>query len=261
MTRKSMFSGAIVVSFFLISNVSSFMIPHSPNIPRVPTTSLPAKKNKGSNKRGKGFGKDLAPTAPAKGNTAPFDMGGSSPSMEASTSFDGLSSVAGGSNAIPTTAAARDESIPVDQRTASILRDNYGLRTRSEQQEAAKREEAAKEQQKKLAEWKKLADEGKDFDIMEVLPGPVLIAIDTFLKAGLVICTILFVLAGFGITVEAWSKTTGEPLPENIDQFIVNIIEPNFTPGLGVLLGFSVSLGAFAAAQLSSASSTYRSDR
>jgi hypothetical protein len=176
--------------------------------------------------------------------------------MEVST-FDGLSSVAGGSDAIPTS----DESIPVDQRTSSILRDNYGLRTRAEQQEAAKREEAAKEQQKKLDEWKKLADEGKDFDIMEVLPAPVLIGLDIFLKAGLTISTVLFVLAGLGITVEAWSKTTGEPLPENIDHFIVNIIEPNFTPGLGVLLGFSVSLGAFAAAQLSSSSSTYRSDK
>jgi hypothetical protein len=252
MTRTSVFCGAIVVSF-LISNASSFMIPHSSNSPRVPTTSLQAKQNKAS-KGGKGFGKDSAPTAPAKVNTAPADKGASP--MEVST-FDGLSSVAGGSDAIPTS----DESIPVDQRTSSILRDNYGLRTRAEQQEAAKREEAAKEQQKKLDEWKKLADEGKDFDIMEVLPAPVLIGLDIFLKAGLTISTVLFVLAGLGITVEAWSKTTGEPLPENIDHFIVNIIEPNFTPGLGVLLGFSVSLGAFAAAQLSSSSSTYRSDK
>jgi hypothetical protein len=254
MTRKLVCCGAIVVSFF-ISNVSSFMIPHPPNNSlRVPTTSLQAKQSKASNKGGKGFGKSTTSTAPDKVNTVPADMG-SSP-MDASA-FDGLSSVAGGSNARP----AYDENTPVDQRTSSLLRDKYGLRTREEQQEAERRQEAAKEQRKKLDEWSKLADEGKDFDIMEVLPAPVLIGIDYFLKAGLALSTVLFVLAGFGITVEAWSKTTGKPLPDNIDHFIVSVIEPNFTPGLGVLLGFSISLGAFAAAQLNSASSTYKSNQ
>jgi hypothetical protein len=168
-----------------------------------------------------------------------------------------LTSVQGGSTSKP----AIDPNAPIEDRTASILRDAYGLRTREEQQEQAKKEEVVREQRKKLAEWKKMADDGQEFDIMAVLPGPVLVAIDTFLKAGVVICTILFVLAGIGITFEAWSKASASPLPENIDTFIVNIIEPNFTPGLLVLLGFSVSLGVFATAQLSSASSTYREDR
>ena len=151
--------------------------------------------------------------------------------------------------------------LPVVPTLGSILRDTYGLRTREEQNAQAKREEAVKEQRKKLAEWKQQAEAGEDFDIMQVLPAPVLVAIDTFLKAGVAICTVLFVLAGIGITVEAWSKASGSPLPENIDTFIVNTVEPNFTPGLLVLLGFSVSLGAFAAAQLGSSSSTYREDR
>lgn len=135
------------------------------------------------------------------------------------------------------------------------------MRTREEQQEEFRRAEAIKEQRKKLDEWKKKADQGEEFDIMEVLPAPVLIGIDRFLKAGLAICTVLFVLSGFGITIEAWSKATESPLPPDVDNFIVNVIEPNFTPGLLVLLGFSVSLGAFAAAQLGSASATYRQDR
>jgi hypothetical protein len=58
----------------------------------------------------------------------------------------------------------------------------------------------------------------------------------------------------------AWSKTSNQPLPENIDQFIVNIIEPNFTTGLLVLLSFSVCLGAFAAAQLGSSAASYTED-
>jgi hypothetical protein len=154
-----------------------------------------------------------------------------------------------------------DESIPVEERTSQLLRDKYGLRTLKEQQEEFKRNEQIKAQRKKLADWKKMADEGDDFDIMKVLPGPVLLGIDTFLKIGLGVCGTLFVLAGMGITIEAWSKTTHSEIPQALDQFIVTVIEPNFTTGLIVLLGFSISLGLFATAQLSSASSTYRSDK
>ena len=72
--------------------------------------------------------------------------------------------------------------------------------------------------------------------------------------------TVAFVLAGFGITAEAWSVATSNTLPDNVDQFIVNVIEPNFTYGLLVLLGFSVSLGIFATAQLGSGSSFYKEE-
>ncbi|KAG7364077.1 hypothetical protein IV203_037279 [Nitzschia inconspicua] len=168
-----------------------------------------------------------------------------------------LTSVPDGSKAIPTI----DETVPVQDRTNTILREKYGLRTREEQQAEYQRQQQAAEQRKKLEEWKELADRGEDFDLMKILPAPVLIFIDRFLKAGVAVCTVLFVAAGLGITVEAGSKATGNPLPENVDAFITNVVEPNFTPGLLVLLGFSVSLGAFAALQLSSASSTYREDR
>ena len=93
-----------------------------------------------------------------------------------------------------------------------------------------------------------------------MLPAPVLVGIDLFLKAGTAICSVLFVMAGLFITAEAWSKASGDALPENLDAFIVNIVEPNFTPGLLVLLSFSVSLGAFAALQLGSQGATYKED-
>jgi hypothetical protein len=168
-----------------------------------------------------------------------------------------LRSVEGGSNAIPQI----DTSMPVEERTKAILRDSYGLRTREEQDREAKKAQAEADQRKKLEDWKNKAEKGEDFDIMKVLPGPVLMGIDRFLKAGTVVCTLLFVAAGVLITVEAWSKASDSPLPQDLDQFIVNLIEPNFTPGLLVLLGFSVSLGIFASLQLSSSSSTYREDR
>lgn len=223
---------------------------------------------KNNNSGGRGFGKTEAPAPPAVSSmedvasaidTSSASVGssssGSSGSSSSSSTF--LKSVEGGSTATPQI----DDSVPVEDRTKNILREKYGMRTFEEQEEEARKLELAKAQRKKLQEWKKLADEGQDFDLMQILPAPLLIAIDRFLKVGVTICTILFVLAGAFITVEAYSKTTGNPLPADLDKFIVETIEPNFTPGLGVLLGFSVSLGAFAAAQLSSASSNYREDR
>jgi hypothetical protein len=220
-------------------------------------TVLHAKKK--LNEAGKGFGKTpVAVEKPKSMYEAASDLNvraGQSAPTQTQGSF--LTSIPDGSDAIPTI----DESIPVQERTNTILRDKYGLRTREEQQAEYQRQQQVAEQRKKLTEWKELADRGEDFDIIQALPGPVLIFIDRFLKAGVAICTVLFVAAGLGITVEAGSKATGSPLPEHVDAFITNVVEPNFTPGLLVLLGFSVSLGAFAALQLGSSSSTYREDR
>lgn len=245
----------LVATTFLVQVTTSFVTPYPGSSSSL--LILEAKKKKrGSG--GKGFGK-----APVQEEVKP------KPVQEAAAYIDGgqqqqqqqqmLKSIEGGSNSIPQVEI--DDNVPVEQRTSSLLRDKYGLRTREEQEAEKKRQDAAREQQQKLAEWKAMADAGEDFDVMSMLPDPVLIFIDRFLKAGVAICTVLFVLAGIGITVEAWSKTSDSPLPEDLDNFIVNVVEPNFTPGLLVLLGFSVSLGAFAALQLSSASSTYREDR
>jgi ABC-type dipeptide/oligopeptide/nickel transport system permease component len=130
----------------------------------------------------------------------------------------------------------------------------------AEQQQTAKQIEQRKLEQKKVREWKQKLQENQEssFDLFAVLPGPVIIAIDRFLKTGLAITTFAFVLGGFAIVLEAWSKTSGEVLPEDIQNFIVNIVEPNFTFGLVVLLTFSISLGIFAALQLGSEGATYR---
>lgn len=275
----------LVVATWLLLETRGFVIPN--NIHRHKLVSLTSssssfsslvlqakKKNRATDSPPKGFAPPAPPTpekAPSARRSASSPTTAAAPAdsvMEAS-SGDGynpspfLTSLPGAlggstSTSIPTMI---DESIPVEQRTSQLLRDKYGLRTLKEQQEELKRQELIQAQRKKLADWKKMADDGDDFDIIKVLPGPVLLGIDTFLKFGLGICGILFVLAGLGITVEAWSKTTKSELPVALDQFIVTIIEPNFTTGLIVLLGFSISLGLFATAQLSSASSTYRSDR
>lgn len=148
-----------------------------------------------------------------------------------------------------------------EQRNKRILREKYGLRTKEEQEAAEAKQKQIADQRKKINEWQKAADEGEDFDLLQFLPDPILIFIDKFLKVGVAVCTVLFVLAGFAIAVEAGSKATANPLPQNIDNFIANVVEPNFTPGLGVLLSFSVGLGLFASLQLNSAASTYREDK
>jgi hypothetical protein len=248
MAKQSLSLLCVTVTL-LLTVATGFVLPKERSL----SFALDAKKKSGGGAK-KGFGKVAVQENPKPKGAAP-----SAPASASVTSGEKefLQSVSGGSAAKPKI----DESVPVGERTASLLRNKYGLRTMEEQQEEEKKQEAVKKSQKKLEAWQTKADAGGDFDIMQALPAPVLIGIDYFLKAGTAICTVLFVLAGVGITFEAWSKASNSPLPDNIDAFIVNTIEPNFTPGLLVLLGFSVSLGAFAAAQISSSSSTYREDR
>ena len=204
---------------------------------------------------GQGFG-SVTP-APAVPSSSKQDFDSSSASTTASGGL--LQSVeSGGSDAIPTfaqssSASSTDRSVPVGDRTKKILAEQYGLRTLEDQ----RREEKLMEQRRKFERLKEEAERNENFDLMAVLPAPLIIGIDRFLKLGLAICVILFVAAGAGITAEAWSVASNSRLPEDVDSFIVNVIEPNFTPGLLVLLGFSVSLGLFASAQLGSSGSVY----
>mmetsp|Transcript_24149 Transcript_24149/g.66917 ORF Transcript_24149/g.66917 Transcript_24149/m.66917 type:complete len:266 (-) Transcript_24149:58-855(-) len=222
-----------------------------------------AKKKKKS-QAGKGFGKEPEKVEKPKSNNADLFNIEARAAAAAQQQSSAFTSVDGGSGAIPTlstTATTADPSESVEDRNKRILREKYGLRTKEEQEAAEAKQKQVTEQRKKINEWKKLADEGDDFDLLQVIPDPVLIFIDRFLKGGVVVCTTLFVLAGIAITVEAGSKATANPLPHEIDDFISNVVEPNFTPGLGVLLSFSVGLGVFASLQLNSAASTYRENK
>jgi hypothetical protein len=145
-----------------------------------------------------------------------------------------------------------------EERTQQILRDRYGMKTLEEQQLDAVQNARRKEEQKKWAELKRKAETGDEFDLLAILPAPVIIGIDRFLKAGTALCGFIFVASGILIAVEAWSKASGDPLSPDFDDFIVHTIEPNFTPGLFVLLSFSVSLGLFASLQLGSQGASYK---
>lgn len=141
-----------------------------------------------------------------------------------------------------------DPSLTPDERQEMILRKQFGLTKPGENEGSA----WVPQSQRNIPEPEK--------DLFSMIPAPVLIAIDRLLKAGLAICTSAFMGAGVLITLEAWQHASGDSslITSELDEFIVNIIEPNFTPGLLVLLGFSVTLGVFTIASGGSASSQYR---
>lgn len=206
--------------------------------------ALSAKKGKG---KAKGFGKQ---TETAQTPTK------ASQQLEAPGGFSSIEDVSVESFSRPQIEV--DPNLSTDERNKAILKQQFGLRSYEEQQGDIKAAERAAENQKRMQQVKQMKDE--DFDIFMVIPPPVIKGIDAFLKFGLTVTTGVFILAGFGITAEAWAVATNHQLPDNIDNFIVNTIEPNFTTALLVLLGFSVSLGIFATAQLGSGSSIYKEE-
>lgn len=230
-----------------------------------PSTSILLAKKKKKRSAGKGFGKEtdnLVKPASSKNNNQDLFNIEARAATVASKEGSAFTSVDGGLDTIPTLATEQVQSSEsIEDRTGNILREKYGLRTREEQEAEEAKKKKLEDQRKQLSEWKTLADQGDDFDLLQVIPDPILIFIDKFLKVGVAVCTFLFVLAGLAITVEAGSKATGNPLPKQVDDFVGNVVEPNFTPGLGVLLSFSVALGLFASLQLNSAASTYREDK
>ena len=215
---------------------------------------LSAKKKKG---RGgsKGFGKVEEKVESPKASKPIVESSATEPAASEPFLPKGafLQSVDGGVDSTP-----EMEDLPAEERAKKLLREKYGMKTLEEQQMKEKQMQQIKQQQKRLAELKKKAELDEDIDIIAMIPGPVLKGLDTFLKAGVAFSGSVFILAGVGITAEAWSKASGQALPENIDNFIVNTVEPNFTPGLLVVLGFSISLGLLSAASLGSEGAQYR---
>lgn len=241
-------------------NASAFLIPRPPLMYSSSSmVVLSAKKKKSrNNNSGKGFG----------GNTKNEDSPSSDagvPILEDASVASTTSAVEGGFSSLNTGSIAPKEvtldlkeGLSAEERNKEILKQKFGLRTFEEQQGDFKAAERIAKNKSKMQKIKEMKDE--EFDIFAVVPPNVLKAIDLFLKTGLAITTTAFVLAGFAITAEAWSVTTNKDLPPDIDQFIVNVVEPNFTTGLFVLLGFSISLGLFASAQLGSSASIYSED-
>eukprot|EP00522_Entomoneis_paludosa_P008937 CAMPEP_0172451674 /NCGR_PEP_ID=MMETSP1065-20121228/9615_1 /TAXON_ID=265537 /ORGANISM="Amphiprora paludosa, Strain CCMP125" /LENGTH=249 /DNA_ID=CAMNT_0013203641 /DNA_START=1 /DNA_END=750 /DNA_ORIENTATION=+ len=238
----------------LVAATTTAFVPLSTGAHHRPLSALDAKKKGKKPSAGQGFGKatveapvtDGAAVTVSESEPAP-EIGPSPPS----TAF--LQSIDGGSTERPMADANPED------RAKALLRQKYGMKTLEEERLDQKQREQLQAQRKKIAELKAKADDD-DFDFIMMIPPPVLQGIYTFLKLGIGTVGTTFLLSGLFITLEAWSKASGSPLPDNIDGFIVNIVEPYFTNQLLVLLGFSVTLGLLATAQLGSKAATYREE-
>jgi hypothetical protein len=224
---------------------------------------LLAKRKNGT--RAKGFGKIQETAVESQQQQQPSESSINNPSSNPTQPtlqqqpLVGLQSMSPENPSTSPKPPSLDSNLTPEERAKRILKEKYGLKTLQEQQLETKQAELRDASSRKQAQWN-TSQKQDNFDLLMALPAPVTVAIDRFLKAGVVVCGTLFVLAGLGITLEAWSKASNQPLPANVDAFIVNSIEPYFTPGLFVLLAFSVSLGGFAALQLGSAGATYKEE-
>lgn len=220
------------------------------------TILLAERSTKEGRSSGEGFGKGGGRVSSSTSTSSPLQ------SIDSLTRSSSSSDV----NKAPGTTSINDDDssslVSPDERSRTILRSKFGLKSYEEQRadlgdyRALANAENKAKTRNKLRNIESLWPE--DRDLLAVLPPSVIRGIDTILKLGLGISTVLFVVAGIFITIEAGSKATGSPLPDGLEGWIVNVVEPNFTPGLGILLAFSVSLGIFSVSLGGSASSTYR---
>ena len=156
----------------------------------------------------------------------------------------------------------KDMDKPTEERTKDILRQRYGLTTMEEKLNQLEQMDRFDSMQKKVSKLEKAVqkkEEEKSW--ISLIPPDILAGISTFLKVGTGLSVFLFVLAGIGITWEAWIVSTHPEkdfMSPQVDSFITQVVEPNFTLGLFVLLAFSISLGLLTSAQLGSSSAVYQ---
>lgn len=249
----------LVVVAQQLSSVCAFVCPTDSTWRTATATQLSAKKKKKSrSSAGEGFGKTAAVSeSSSKISGATINEEDDSSIPRVLQSID---------SAEPTSVSSSDLDIDPnlsdEARSKAILRQKFGLKSFEEQQadlgdyRALQEAEAKAAQREKLRNIEKLWPEDKDF--FAVLPPSVVRGIDTFLKTGLGLSTVAFITAGILITIEAGSKATGYEMPAGLEEFVVNVVEPNFTPGLGVLLLFSIFLGVFTISLGGSSASSYR---
>lgn len=249
---KTMMTNNILLYCAIFATTSGFVVFPSKNLYR---------HNVLLNAAGKGFGKKSSTSSKNKASSITTNTSDSMEqnlavelegSMEAelAESNDLLSSVEGSSISKPSLDTLDfDPSMTPDERQEMILRKQFGL---------SRPGESTAQSQNWSVKDKRYAEEEKD--IFDMLPPSLLKAFDSFLKIGLGICTTTFMAAGVLITLEAWQNASGDTslISPELDDFIVNTVEPNFTPGLLVLLAFSVTLGVFSIASGGSQSSQYR---
>ena len=95
------------------------------------------------------------------------------------------------------------------------------------------------------------------FTPLKDVPDDVQVAAEKVLLGGGLICLAVFVFIGGAITVDAFSVASGSPLEPGMKSFIVDVLEPKFTPTLLAGFACSISLGGLKALQLTSDDAQY----
>jgi len=258
-------SSILRLSILLLAVISCCKAFSSPSLIKIPsaqqrysstTTILSAKKTKKKRGSGEGFGTTSIKRSDNNDNAVQStyeDTASSMPLQSFNTQQQSQQ-----------TKELNLEGLSPEERSQTILKEKFGLKSYEEQQadlgdyRALNDAEDKKKKRTILRNLDTAWPENKGF--VDVLPPSLIKGIDSVLKLGLGVCTVLFVLAGVLITIEAGSKAGVYEIPIGLEEFVVNVIQPSFTPGLGVLLGFSITLGVFSIGIGSSASSTYRED-
>uniref|UniRef100_A0A6S9L345 Uncharacterized protein n=1 Tax=Heterosigma akashiwo TaxID=2829 RepID=A0A6S9L345_HETAK len=90
--------------------------------------------------------------------------------------------------------------------------------------------------------------------IIDFIPIPVQNVIENGLIVGLSALLLFFLLGGIGIGASGVAVITNNPLPEGLERFIADTLEPSFTPTLLVFFVLSSTLGVFKSLQFESRS-------
>jgi hypothetical protein len=95
------------------------------------------------------------------------------------------------------------------------------------------------------------------FTPLKDVPDDVQVAAEKVLLGGGLLCLTVFVFIGGAITVDAFSVASGQPLDPGMKTFIVDVLEPKFTPTLLAGFACSISLGGLKSLQLTSDDAQY----
>eukprot|EP00612_Vaucheria_litorea_P005544 CAMPEP_0171462890 /NCGR_PEP_ID=MMETSP0945-20130129/6760_1 /TAXON_ID=109269 /ORGANISM="Vaucheria litorea, Strain CCMP2940" /LENGTH=193 /DNA_ID=CAMNT_0011989533 /DNA_START=108 /DNA_END=689 /DNA_ORIENTATION=+ len=97
-----------------------------------------------------------------------------------------------------------------------------------------------------------------NFNVLDSIPTEMQGNIEKFLSLGAAVCLLFFISCGISLGFEAYAVASKNPMPKNIDNIVVNYLEPAFTPSLFVLLAFSSLLGVFKVSQLGKSGVNYK---
>ena len=95
------------------------------------------------------------------------------------------------------------------------------------------------------------------FEPLKAVPAGVQIGLEKFLLGGILVLLVAFVGIGCAITLEAFAAAKQEPLDPALQSFIVDQLEPKFTPLLGAGFACSILLGGLKTLQLTSDGGQY----